>query len=333
MSTGAKFLITQVGYDARKYHELQQWLKLNNYNIPVVANIYILPYGAARTMNANQIPGCVVTDKLLAELQDERGTKDKGRSARLNRAAKMYAISKGMGYAGAHIGGHGATYEMVEYIIDKGEELAPNWKDLVAEFDYPQKNGFYFFQKDTKTNLNTAQPTRKTAKAARPPIYLLSRLAHATIFNPDSIIFKALRPIAKYIDSVDKLKTPFGSTEHIIKVALFDCMNCGDCSLFDVAFLCPMSQCPKNQRNGPCGGSYEGFCEVYPDRKCVWVKAYERLRGHKDEDSIGEYIVPPCNWELTHSSSWLNFYQGRDHSAKRLGIEPPQKKKSTDNAD
>ncbi len=333
IEAGAKFLITQVGYDARKYHELQQWLKLNNYNIPVLANIYILPYGAARTMNANQIPGCVVTDKLLAELQDERGTKDKGRSARLNRAAKMYAITKGMGYAGAHIGGHGATYEMVEYIIDKGEELAPNWKGLVAEFDYPQKNGFYFFQKDTKTNLNTAQPTKKTAKAARPPVYLLSRLAHATIFNPDSIVFKALRPIAKSIDSADKLKAPFGSVEHIIKVALFDCMNCGDCSLFDVAFLCPMSQCPKNQRNGPCGGSYEGFCEVYPDRKCVWVKAYERLRGHKEEDSIGEYIVPPCNWELIHTSSWLNFYQGRDHSAKRLGIEPPQTESSADNTD
>jgi methylenetetrahydrofolate reductase (NADPH) len=110
--------------------------------------------------------------------------------------------------------------------------------------------------------------------------------------------------------------------EHMIKVPLFDCMNCGDCGLFDVAFLCPMSQCPKNQRNGPCGGSYEGFCEVYPDRKCVWVKAYERLIGHKEEDSIGEYIVPPCNWELTGTSSWLNFYQGRDHSAKRLGIEP-----------
>ena len=333
IEAGAKFLITQVGYDARKYHELLQWLKLNNYNIPVLANIYILPYGAARTMNANQIPGCVVTDKLLAELQEERGAKDKGRSARLDRAAKMYAISKGMGCAGAHIGGHGATYEMVEYIIDKGEELTPNWKDLVAEFDYPQKNGFYFYRKDTKTNLNTTQPTRKTAKAARPPVYLLSRMAHATIFNPDSIVFKAMRPFAKYIDSVNKLKSPFGSMEHIIKVALFDCMNCGDCSLFDVAFLCPMSQCPKNQRNGPCGGSYEGFCEVHPDRKCVWVKAYERLRGHKEEDSIGEYIVPPCNWELTHTSSWLNFYQGRDHSAKRLGIKPPQKKDSAGNAD
>jgi methylenetetrahydrofolate reductase (NADPH) len=56
------------------------------------------------------------------------------------------------------------------------------------------------------------------------------------------------------------------------------------------------------------------------------VRAYERLKKHKEEDSIGEYIVPPCDWELQHTSSWLNYYLGRDHTAKRLGIKPPEKK-------
>jgi len=41
-----------------------------------------------------------------------------------------------------------------------------------------------------------------------------------------------------------------------------------------------VSQCPKNQRNGPCGGSYEGWCEVYPgERLCIWVKAYRWLKA------------------------------------------------------
>ncbi len=43
-----------------------------------------------------------------------------------------------------------------------------------------------------------------------------------------------------------------------------------------VAFLCPESQCPKHIRNGACGGSRNGGCEVYPDRKCVWFRAWER---------------------------------------------------------
>jgi len=325
IETGAKFLITQVGYDARKFHELLLWLRVHGYDIPALANIYILPYGAGKVMNANQIPGCVVPDKLLAKLDEERKAKDKGRQARLDRAAKMYAITKGMGYAGAHIGGHGATYEMVEYIVNKGEELAPNWRGLLPEFDFPQKNGFYFFQKDEKNGLNLENPTSRNGQATHPPAYLFSRLAHVTLFNPDSIFFKALRPVARGLDDLTKLKSAFGSLEHINKVILFDCMNCGDCALFDVAFLCPMSQCPKNQRNGPCGGSFEGWCEVHPDKRCVWVRAYQRLKGHNKEDSIGEYIVPPCNWELQHTSSWLNFYLGRDHSARRLGIQPPQK--------
>jgi 5,10-methylenetetrahydrofolate reductase len=49
IEAGAKFIITQVGYDARKMHEVLQWLRVNNYNTPMLANIYVLPYGTART--------------------------------------------------------------------------------------------------------------------------------------------------------------------------------------------------------------------------------------------------------------------------------------------
>jgi methylenetetrahydrofolate reductase (NADPH) len=108
------------------------------------------------------------------------------------------------------------------------------------------------------------------------------------------------------------------------KTAMFGCMNCGDCALFDVAYICPMSQCPKQQRNGPCGGSYHGWCEAYPEeRKCIWVQAYERLKAFDEEDKLAEYVVPPTNWALRDTSSWLNFYLGRDHTARRLGIKPP----------
>ena len=327
MDAGAKFIITQVGYDARKFHELMQWLKINNCQTPLMANIFLLSHGAGRTMNANQVPGCVVTDKLLAKLDEEREDKDKGKSARLDRAARMYAIARGMGYRGAHIGGFGTTYEMVEYIINKGEELAPKWQELVAEFDFPQKDGFYLFQKDEKTGLNTTILTPRNAKPANPPIYIFSRVAHKTLFNPHSIIFKGLMPMAESVDKGPRMKHAFGIFERINKVVLFDCTDCGDCALFDVAFLCPMSQCPKGQRNGPCGGSYEGWCEVYPgEKKCIWVRAYQRLKKHHEENSIAENTVPPCNWELQNTPSWLNYYLGRDHTAKRLGIKPLVKK-------
>jgi methylenetetrahydrofolate reductase (NADPH) len=324
IEAGAKFIITQVGYDGRKFHEVMQWLRVNGYDVPAIANVYILPFGAAKLMNANGIPGCVVTDKLVAELAEEKNADDKGKSARLLRAAKMYAMAKGMGYAGAHIGGHGITYEMVEYIIDKGEELSVNWEALVPEFEYPQNEGFYLFEKDSKTGLNTERLAERALKPSKPFVYRFSRLAHEMLFNEKSWRFKMLRPIAKRVDSSPGLKRAFDRMEHLAKVVMFSCMNCGDCALFDVAFVCPMSQCPKSQRNGACGGSYKGWCEVYPnEKKCIWVQAYERLKPYGEEDTLGGYIVPPCNWELWQTSSWLNFYLGRDHTAKRLGIKPP----------
>lgn len=126
IASGAQFIVPQLGYDARKFHELIQFMRLNDLNVPVVGNVYILPYGAGRAMNQNQVPGCVVTDKLLAVLDKERQAPDKGLGARLLRAAKMYAFMKGMGFAGVHIGGHNIKYEQVEYIIEKGEELSKN---------------------------------------------------------------------------------------------------------------------------------------------------------------------------------------------------------------
>lgn len=324
---GAKFVIPQLGYDARKMHELLVWLKLNGFtNFPVLANIYILPLGAARIMNSNGIPGAVVSDRLLATIVEEAKAKDKGKSARILRAAKMYALAKGMGYAGAHIGGHGISYEAIEEIVDRGEEMAPRWRDLVPEFDFPQKDGFYMYEKDSVSGLNTEKPSPRKEPGTRPLIYQFARLAHATLFNPDSIIFKSMRPIARRIDKSHKMTAAFEFGEHMAKVAMFNCQNCGDCGLFDVAFLCPMSQCPKNQRNGPCGGSYLGWCEVNPEKQCVWVRAYKRLKSHGAQDEIADNLVPPPNWELLGTASWLNFYMGRDHTAKKLGILPPVEK-------
>ena len=169
IAAGAGFVVTQLGYDARKFHEALQFVKQIAPEMPVVGNIYVLPFGAGKVMNQNKIPGCVVTDKLIAELDGERSAADKGEGARLLRAARMYAIMKGMGFSGVHIGGHNLRYEQVEHVIGEGEALSPNWRDLVHHFDYPQPRGFYYFEKDSKTGLNTDTPTRRTGIAARCP--------------------------------------------------------------------------------------------------------------------------------------------------------------------
>jgi hypothetical protein len=52
-------------------------------NVPVLGNVYVLSYGAGKTMNAGKVPGCVVTDELLEVLKKESQAPDKGKAARL----------------------------------------------------------------------------------------------------------------------------------------------------------------------------------------------------------------------------------------------------------
>ncbi|MFC1942447.1 methylenetetrahydrofolate reductase C-terminal domain-containing protein [Chloroflexota bacterium] len=326
IDAGANFIITQVGYDVRKLHELQLWLKARKYNIPAIASIYVLPYATAQAMHDNHVPGCSVTDKLLAEIARESASPDKGRQSRLERAAKMYAIARGLGFAGVSISGQRLPYESVDYIVDRGQELLVNWQDLLHEFDYPQSKGFYIFGASPKTGLNDDSPAPGTQRASRPPIYYFSLAVHFLVFEPRSPFFAILRGFARLVDRSNSWKKAIGTFEYWWKVVLYSCQNCGDCALFDVAYLCPVSQCPKNQRNGPCGGSYQGWCEVYPnEKKCIWVRAYRRLKARHEEDSIGESITPPCNWSLWQTSSWLNYFNGRDHLGPRLSNRESRK--------
>ena len=73
---GADFVIPQLGYDSRKWDELLRWMRLHDLRLPVLANVYVLTRTVARLFNANAIPGCVVSDDLLAH--DREG----GRRAR-----------------------------------------------------------------------------------------------------------------------------------------------------------------------------------------------------------------------------------------------------------
>jgi methylenetetrahydrofolate reductase (NADPH) len=326
IAAGARYIVTQLGYDARKFHEVLLFLKLNRLQIPLIGNIYILPYGAAKMMNRNDLPGSVVTDKLLADLDRERNDPDKGAGARILRAARLYAILKGMGFAGVHIGGHNIQYEQVEEIIRRGNDLTSQWSELVAHFDYPLPGGFYYYERDPATGLNLESPTRRQDRpldAAIESIYRFSRFFHKLMFEPGKKLYGIMKGICRAVAGT-KMEVPFSKLEHWTKVVLFDCKDCGDCALIDLAYLCPMSQCPKNQRNGACGGSFEGWCEVYPEKKCVYVRAYARLKKHREEGQLEKSSVPPCNWDLYQSSSWINFYLGKDHTSQRQQRSSPE---------
>jgi len=101
-----------------------------------------------------------------------------------------------------------------------------------------------------------------------------------------------------------RLEKPVALVERNIKGFLFDCQMCGRCALSATGMSCPMN-CPKNLRNGPCGGvRANGHCEVKPDMKCVWVQAWNGSRHMAEGDRIEE-VQKPVDNSLKGSSSWL----------------------------
>jgi methylenetetrahydrofolate reductase (NADPH) len=100
------------------------------------------------------------------------------------------------------------------------------------------------------------------------------------------------------------------------KSVFYHCKDCGDCSLPEIAFLCPESQCAKNQRNGPCGGTREGRCEVDGFGDCIWLRAYERKKYEGREQHLLDHAPVVQNQGLRGTSAWANFWLGRDHSTK-----------------
>ena len=71
------------------------------------------------------------------------------------------------------------------------------------------------------------------------------------------------------------------------------CQTCGDCVLGQTAGICPVTQCPKGLLNGPCGGMWDGMCEVIPDRRCTHVRIIEKL---EEQHRLRTSALAPKNY-------------------------------------
>ncbi len=310
VAAGADYIITQLGYDARKFHEVLLYLRENGLDLPVLGNVFIPNLTVTRLMHQGEIPGCVISDALYQQIMDEATGPDKGKKARLVRAAKLMAILQGMGYAGAHIGGPGLTFADLDVVISLSRELVPSWPELVPELCYWPANGAYYFAKDHNTGLNLPTPNRDAGPRPAPSIpYTLSHAVHGLFFEREGAGFPLARKVCLEMgrSGHDLLLMRI---EYLTKLILFGCQNCGECRLADLAYLCPQSGCAKYLLNGPCGGSRDGWCEVYPGRKrCFYVRLYERLKRYGLTDSFLSTTLPPRDWSRHNTSSWLNFFK------------------------
>ncbi len=331
---GARFIINQIGYDSRKNHELIAYMRRRNLGqVPLIGNTYVLNPGVARLFHEKKIPGVVVSDTLMEVCQKQGRSPDKGKSYFLELAAKQLAIYRALGYRGAYLGGLHNMKDLMKVIAIEKSFSPGDWKQFAAEIRYSRPYEFFLLQEDPETGL--ANPDKlhpaylsslqKRVKSRNISFnYRLSKWTHGLLFTPGKgLARKGEKLCAKASDPSQGPKW-LRLLEHTGKAAMFQCKDCGDCSLPDIAYLCPESQCAKNQRNGPCGGTRDGKCEV-EDYQCIWSRAYDRLKYEGQTDRLLEHSPVIQDQGLRGTSSWANNWLGRDHQGKKRNADkkPP----------
>ncbi|HTO02349.1 MAG TPA: methylenetetrahydrofolate reductase C-terminal domain-containing protein, partial [Opitutus sp.] len=316
---GAKYIINQIGFDARKKSELLAYMRAHEMgHVPVIGNVYMLSPRVADIFHAGRIPGVVVTKELRDLCAKHGQAPDGGKGFFVELAAKQIAIYRGLGFRGAYLGGvH--NFPVIEKILQLERSFAPDdWKQFAREISFSRPKEFHFYAQDAASGL--ADPSRRADQPRErskhiSPVYHLSKWVHDLMFTPGTLSRAGAKACANAADPLQGPK-PMRLIEHASKAVLFACKDCGDCSLPEIAFLCPESQCAKNQRNGPCGGTRDGLCEVDGYGDCIWLRAYERLKHDGREDQLVAHAPVVQDQSLRGTSSWANNWLGRDHVHK-----------------
>jgi len=327
IDAGARFIINQIGFDARKQHEQLAYMAAHGMGgTPLIGNVYLLSPRVADLFHEGRIPGVVLTRE-LRDLCAQRGAApDGGKGFFLEFAAKQIAIYRGLGYRGAYLGGvH--NFAALQRILELERGFArDDWKQFARELGFARPGEFYFYAPVPATGLvNPAQraeyPARRSAHTG--VVYSFSKWTHGLMFSRDTALSRlGARACAAAADPAQGPK-PLRVLEHLGKAAMFGCKDCGDCSLPEIAYLCPESQCAKNQRNGPCGGTRDGRCEVDGFGDCIWLRAYERLQPDGQEEALLAHAPVIQDQSLRGTSSWANFWLHRDHTARPVSAPLP----------
>jgi methylenetetrahydrofolate reductase (NADPH) len=318
---GAQFIINQIGFDSRKISELRLYMDAHGMKqTPLIGNVYLLSSGVVQIFFEGKIPGVVVSRALFELCQKQAQSPDRGKAFFSEFAAKQVAIYRGLGYRGIYLGGvH--KFSAIENILAIEKTFAPDdWKQFAREINFSRPGEFFYYAENRVTGLADATQRDSSPSVASKHVtasYALSKWTHDAIFAPGTAFAKWGANVCAH--SKDPMQGPksLRLAERVSKLVLYHCKDCGDCSLPDIAFLCPESQCAKNQRNGPCGGTREGRCEVDGYGDCIWLRAYERLKHDAREQDLLQHAPVVQNQALRGTSAWANNWLGRDHAAKK----------------
>jgi len=324
IATGAKFIITQLGYNLRKLYELKQYMDREGVgHIPVLANVYVPTAKIAQMMQAGELAGCVIPDELIQRLEKEK------KPERLERAALMVAAVKDLGFTGAHIGGFNLSHRDFMTISERAATIGSDWRSHMDELVLPVAKEFYLLppgkdglsDSSGKYQLNSSKPHVTVTQ-------WLSKQVHRHFIADGSLgarFFGAhLKTHGKTNSWRQGLWYRLLGPSSLYRQATLGCKNCGDCLQDHLDYAgCSMRWCYKELRNGPCGGSrIDGTCEARPEQACIWNVIYKgALAMGDDPRKFAHKLIPPRDWCLDGTNALANRFTGLDNLGKRIELQ------------
>jgi len=313
VAAGARFLITQVGWDWKKSLELQLYREESGVTVPLLGNVYLLTTAnaAPRLMHSGKLPGCYVSDALLAKLSSESFEEH------LERAAQQAAMYQSLGYAGIDLGGV-EEYGTFCRILQRAAAIGPRWREFQDNLCWPPPTPYYLY--DQENQRQELEPGRRTMHDR------WFNFMHRTLLDPDHAGFHAVR---RTMQLAGAEKHPGGlaarsffAMERVIKQAAFKCEECGDCYLAENFGYCTMGGCAKGLANAPCGDAKpDGSCGNEEGVLCRGEQIYCAAKSRPEGLArLRRTINPPRNPGLEHTSSVLNYLFGKDHTMKNAII-------------
>jgi 5-methyltetrahydrofolate corrinoid/iron sulfur protein methyltransferase len=313
IAAGAGFLVNQVGWDWKKSVEIMTYLKDNRIDIPVIGNVYWLTTltPAPRLMHDIKLPGCFVSDALLAKLKTESV------DDHIERAAQQVAMYKSIGAAGVDVGGvH--EFDIFVKILKMAAEIGDDWRAHKDNLYWPAEKTFYLYEENGRQ-----------VELSRPRKWFNERFfgfMHRAILNPDYRGFWAFRKCLQWTRTnkptcwTYKL---FNAIEKGFKYLTFECQECGDCYLPENFGYCTIGGCEKGLDNVPCGdATVTGYCGNNLDRLCIGEKVYHSAAAQVGgREKLRRISNKPRIPALEHTSSIVNYLFAKDHTMKRPLIE------------
>lgn len=304
IASGARFLITQLGYDWKKSQELFRYTRENNINIPIIGYVYMLANNKVlERMHTVDVTGCFVSDQLLAKVKSET------LNEHIDRAAQQVAMYKQIGAAGVDIGGvH--DFDTFTKILKRAAEIGPDWEKHKDNLCWPLEGGWYLYN-DAGKKVALSKPRKKLK-------HRIFNFFHSMLFDEKHRGFYIFRAVMKFLGTKKGkgfFYKIFFCKEKLFKYLMFNCSECGDCYLPENFSICTIGDCEKGMDNAPCGDSTaDGRCGNNLDIMCVGEKIYDCAAAEGNLEVLRRRINPSRNPALEHTASILNYLFEKDHT-------------------